>query len=46
LAEVVEGCEVAVGEVEDVDVVADGGAVLGVVVWGRTTLACFSCKKP
>lgn len=34
LAEVVEGCEVAVGEVEDVDVVADGGAVLGVVVWG------------
>lgn len=32
LAEVVERCEVAVGEVEDVDVVADGGAVLGVVV--------------
>jgi hypothetical protein len=32
LAEVVEGGEVAVGEVEDVDVVADGGAVLGVVV--------------
>ena len=32
LAEVVEGCEVAVGEVEDVDVVADGGAVFGVVV--------------
>jgi hypothetical protein len=29
---VVEGGEVAVGEVEDVDVVADGGAVLGVVV--------------
>lgn len=35
LAEVVERCEVAVGEVEDVDVVADGGAVLGVVVWGN-----------
>jgi hypothetical protein len=32
LAEVVEGGEVAVGEVEDVDVVADGGAVFGVVV--------------
>jgi hypothetical protein len=39
LAEVVEGCEVAVGEVEDVDVVADGGAVLGVVVWGGKMLA-------
>jgi hypothetical protein len=33
LAEVVERCEVAVGEVEDVDVVTDGSAVLGVVVW-------------
>ena len=32
LTEVVERCEVAVGEVEDVDVVADGGAVLGIVV--------------
>jgi hypothetical protein len=32
LAEVVERGEVAVGEVEDVDVVADGGAVFGVVV--------------
>lgn len=45
LAEVVEGCEVAVGEVEDVDVVADGGTVLGVVVWGGKTLVCFPCKK-
>ena len=32
LAEVVESGKVAVGEVEDVDVVADGGTVLGVVV--------------
>ena len=32
LAQVVEGGEVAVGEVEDVDVIADGSAVLGVVV--------------
>jgi hypothetical protein len=32
LAEVVKGGEVAVGEVEDVDVIADRGAVLGVVV--------------
>ena len=31
-AEVVEGFEVAVGEIEDVDVVTDGGAVAGVVV--------------
>ena len=31
-AQVVEGLEVAVGEVEDVDVVADGGAVVGGVV--------------
>lgn len=31
-AQVVEGFEVAVGEVEDVDVVADGGAVVGGVV--------------
>ena len=32
-AQVVEGLEVAIGEVEDVDVVADGGAVVGGVVW-------------
>jgi len=32
LAEVVERREVAVGEIENVDVIADGGAVLGVVV--------------
>lgn len=32
LAEVVQGCKMAVGEIEDVDVVADGGSVLGVVV--------------
>lgn len=32
-AEVVEGCEVAVGEVDNVDVVADAGAVAGVVVY-------------
>lgn len=32
LAEVVEGGKVAVGEVEDVDVVTDGGAVLRVIV--------------
>ena len=31
--EVLESHEVAVGEVEDVDVVADGGAVFGFVVW-------------
>ena len=46
LTEVVEGCEVAVGEVEDVDVVADGGAVFGVVVLGGKMLVCFSCRKP
>lgn len=32
LAEVVEGLEVAVGEVEDVDVVADSSAVVGGIV--------------
>jgi hypothetical protein len=32
-AEVVEGCEMAFGEVDDVDVVADCGAVSGGVVW-------------
>lgn len=31
-AEVVEGLQVAVGEIENVDVVTDGGAVAGVVV--------------
>ena len=31
-AEVVEGCQVAGGQVFDVEVVADGGAVFGVVV--------------
>ncbi len=35
LAEVVEGDEVAAREVEDVDVVADGGAVFGGVVCGE-----------
>jgi hypothetical protein len=29
----VEGCEVAVGEVDDVDVVADAGTVAGGVVY-------------
>lgn len=33
VAEVIEGDEVASGEVVNVDVVADGGAVLGGVVW-------------
>jgi len=33
-AEVVEGCQVAGGQIFDVEVVADGGAVLGVVVCG------------
>lgn len=32
-AEVVEGLQVAVSEIEDVDVVTDGGAIVGVVVW-------------
>ena len=31
--EVVEGLEVAVGKVQDVDVVTDGGSVVGVVVF-------------
>lgn len=31
--EVVEGCEMAVGEVDDVDVVADAGTVAGGVVY-------------
>lgn len=34
-AEVVEGDEVAAREVEDMDVVADGGAVFGGVVCGQ-----------
>lgn len=36
LAKVVKRCEVAIGEIEDVDVVANGGAILGIVVWGDT----------
>ena len=34
-AEVVEGSEMALGEVDDVDVVADGSAVTGGVVYGQ-----------
>jgi hypothetical protein len=37
---------VVLTEVEDVDVVADGGAVFGVVVLGGKMLVCFSCRKP
>lgn len=35
ITEVFEGNEVALGKVEDVDVVADGGAIGGVVVCDR-----------
>ena len=40
-AEVVKGLEVAVGQVENVDVVADGGAVVGLVVYFILALALF-----
>lgn len=35
LAEVVEGDKVALGEVENVDVVTNGGSVAGSVVWSK-----------
>lgn len=38
-AEVVKGDKVTLGEIENVDVVADGGTVLGCVVW----CCCVSC---
>lgn len=44
VAEVVEGDEVALCEVEDVDVVADGGAVVGGVVCGQFCEHAFSVR--
>ena len=40
LAEVVEGDEVTLGEVENVDVVSDGGAVSGGVIWIPVLVNC------
>jgi hypothetical protein len=35
VAQVIEGLEVARCEVEDVDVIADGCAVMGGIVWNK-----------
>jgi len=44
-AEVVEGDGVATREVEDVDVVADGGAVFGLVVWETSALWTWTTQS-
>ena len=44
IAKVIEGDEVALCEVEDVDVVADGGAVVGGVVYGQFCEQAFSVR--
>lgn len=44
-AEVIEGFEVAVCEVEDVDVISDGCSVVGGVVW-MLSVAAFDLMLP